>query len=1070
MIMNGPSNHNSFDNWIAFDLEWIQVNEDFNRIVTFGYDDCHGNKRAIDIFDFAHSDDPDKKFVTAIKDRLLQYDYCLAWGSKSIKLKNEKSSEWEGVDGDLSVLEGNFRYHGIKSIIVFDKLTRIPSVKGAVGGKTVDIDLLKVFAKPIIRTYFKNKYANLKLHNVSNALLGHGKLEDKSGFDVNKMSVKERKRYCMSDAHIVADLVRIQNGDVMKIMQIITEHTGLKLEQVCHKRMTGIWTKILHDSISKKVSLLGSHNISSVLRKLYFNHKQYSANEEVLDMGPKYYGDEDENEEENYDTFNWLGSESIQCEQDTTQSTKQTRKYKGAIVLDPVKGLHHDVYLFDVTSLYPTVIINHNLSPETVNCSCCRNDSKAKYIFTPDILKDCKYAPEGKYWICQRRKGLFAKILQDLTEQRIKYKDAALELENQTIKAIINSGYGVFGHPYFKYYDPRVAELVTAFGRQTLAKMKEIACSLGFNVIYGDTDSLFVNNVKSQRAGRFIDICKSELSINVGHERTFIKLALVGKKHYIGIFVDGSKICALIKGMEGIKSDRPEFIRKAFEQLVEDFKNGVNPIPNMREALKQLDRKEVPSELLAITLPLQKNPCQYENDCVQKRLGLELSLHRGDTLVYYRCNLKKQLYDAKSKMLVTKTIHESCHPKDISYEKYEEMLLRSVKDVIDILGYNFEDILERIKKGENSSETENSYMNMIGLIRQERKETVRKGIDLMFSLLITPVQSLFPRKIMTKRTNGQVLVNSNEEMLQYFEASDFLGCRINAYPSYTEYYEMQYAPNFIFIDLDLSTFGTIGGLQSALSETLENINNVLCGFPTVLWTGNGYHIYLPVDAPVLEQLKQFEEFERPSSKFLRFAAHYLTNGKSDHSHNPSFKSCLIRIPGSFNPKRKEGSNEVKIIQKWNGYRPPIAPLLPSFHADLVSQKMREIKLQRRIEKRNITENAQISTRIKWIEKLLLTPIDDYRKNTIRLILANYLINVKKVSYTDAYAAIRQWLSLCNSVKKLDFDADYLVHCALNNSARTGFKSMRFDTLKDRNTKLYGILSRKKNDHMITTLS
>jgi DNA polymerase elongation subunit (family B) len=65
----------------------------------------------------------------------------------------------------------------------------------------------------------------------------------------------------------------------------------------------------------------------------------------------------------------------------------------------------------------------------------------------------------------------------------------------EAIKAIINSGYGVFGHQYFKYYDPGVAELVTAFGRDTLIKMQSIATELGYPTLYGDTDSLFLNNL-----------------------------------------------------------------------------------------------------------------------------------------------------------------------------------------------------------------------------------------------------------------------------------------------------------------------------------------------------------------------------------------------------------------------------------------------------------------------------------------------------------------------------------------------------------------------------------------------
>jgi DNA polymerase elongation subunit (family B) len=336
-------------------------------------------------------------------------------------------------------------------------------------------------------------------------------------------------------------------------MQVIANHTGLRLEEVCHKGMTGIWTKILNDAISKKVALVGYENLPFTLRKLYSNNHQAASQynhveEDLLDEWESehedhedYYGTKDNPEDQD----NWHCPKLKHSNSKEITPDKSYRKYKGVIVLDPVRGLHHDVYVFDVTSLYPTMIIKYNLSPETVNCSCCKNDSQAKETVTSEILKDCNYIPSkdsGCYWICQGRKGLFAKILQGLTEQRINYKNAGLEVESQAIKAIINYGYGVFGHPYFKYHDPRVAELVTAFGRYTLNNMRAIADELGFSTLYGDTDSLFVNNVKSiDDISKFIAQCKSKLEIDVVCDKTFSKLILVGKKHYIGIPSDPTK-------------------------------------------------------------------------------------------------------------------------------------------------------------------------------------------------------------------------------------------------------------------------------------------------------------------------------------------------------------------------------------------------------------------------------------------------------------------------------------------------------------------------------------------------
>jgi Primase X len=75
--------------------------------------------------------------------------------------------------------------------------------------------------------------------------------------------------------------------------------------------------------------------------------------------------------------------------------------------------------------------------------------------------------------------------------------------------------------------------------------------------------------------------------------------------------------------------------------------------------------------------------------------------------------------------------------------------------------------------------------------------------------------------------------------------------------------------------------------------------------------------------------------------------------------------------------------------------------------------------------------------IAWIEKLLESPIDDYRKNAVNLILAPYLINVKKLSYDDALNTINNWLSKCGESRQLDQNFDYTVRYALKYSAKNG---------------------------------
>ena len=95
--------------------------------------------------------------------------------------------------------------------------------------------------------------------------------------------------------------------------------------------------------------------------------------------------------------------------------------------------------------------------------------------------------------------------------------------------------------------------------------------------------------------------------------------------------------------------------------------------------------------------------------------------------------------------------------------------------------------------------------------------------------------------------------------------------------------------------------------------------------------------------------------------------------------------------------------------------------------------------------------------VPWIEKLLQTPVGDYRKNAVNVILAPYLINIKKLSYDDALHIINSWLSKCGKLRQLDQNFNYMVRYALKYSAKNGQRPLKFDTLKLKNKALHQLL-------------
>jgi hypothetical protein len=166
----------------------------------------------------------------------------------------------------------------------------------------------------------------------------------------------------------------------------------------------------------------------------------------------------------------------------------------------------------------------------------------------------------------------------------------------------------------------------------------------------------------------------------------------------------------------------------------------------------------------------------------------------------------------------------------------------------------------------------------------------------------------------------------------------------------------------------------------------------------------------------------------------------------------------------------KNTTEVKVIKQWNGVKPKINPLLYHFHIWLAGRKLKEISKPSSSSSYNkrsnniTTTNTTKSSSITWIERLLQTPIEDYRKYVVSLILAPYLINIKSLSYQEAFSIIKEWLlNKCNSVRKLDCSSDfnYRIRYALDNAIKKGYKPISFEKLKELNIGLYDKLHRTK---------
>lgn len=324
---------------------------------------------------------------------------------------------------------------------------------------------------------------------------------------------------------------------------------------------------------------------------------------------------------------------------------------------------------------------------------------------------------------------------------------------------------------------------------------------------------------------------------------------------------------------------------------------------------------------------------------------------------------------------------------------------------------------------------------------------------------------MWPRTISTKASQGrQIIINSRVEALAYFKAANYFDCRISAFPYWRPTIVSNFAgiknviaPKLIMIDLDEENFGyDEEELTRSLQKTLRKIKELLQGFnPTVLGSGNGYHVYIPINVTVvLENVKEFSNIEQVSTKFLRFAEWYLSSGKSDSAHNStvSLNNCMLRIPGTYN---SENNAQVRIIKKWDGNRLDISLFIGTFCAFLKDQ---EIKLEKVTDTQMQKASIKDGNIIVWIEKLLQTPIQDYRKYCIWRIFGPYLLNVRGLPYEDAFNTITEWLDRCSEQKRrLDFCPKSKISGGLRGAAKKGYFPISLERLKIERNNLFSLL-------------
>jgi DNA polymerase I len=288
------------------------------------------------------------------------------------------------------------------------------------------------------------------------------------------------------------------------------------------------------------------------------------------------------------------------------------RPYAGGLVLSPKPGLHENIAVLDFKSMYPNIMITYNLSPDTYIAP--EEPEPASGVFkAPEVGHKFRKAPPGFYkealtYLINVR-GAIRQKMKTLNPKTVEYH--VLDARQKAVKIITNAAYGYAGWVGAKWYIKPVAEAASAWGRHIILTASQMAEKAGIQVVYGDTDSLFLSYDQTKVPKLEAEI-KSELKLDVEIAEVYKRIFFTeAKKRYAGLRQDGSLD---IVGLEVIRGDWAEVAKKVQEHVLEIILNEPSPkraTDYVCSVISDLKHRKVPVHDLIIWKTLTKAPEEY---------------------------------------------------------------------------------------------------------------------------------------------------------------------------------------------------------------------------------------------------------------------------------------------------------------------------------------------------------------------------------------------------------------------------------------------------------------------------
>jgi len=384
----------------------------------------------------------------------------------------------------------------------------------------------------------------------------------------------------------------------------------------------------------------------------------------------------------------------------TEESQRMHDRIQGAFVYEPTPGFYENICVFDFRSLYPSIIASHNISKGTLN------KGKGPVIKTE----------RGDFHFDESRKGFFSNVIEELILRRAELKkqlktskDPLLKGRSEALKVLANSFYGYMGFAPARWYCIECAESTTAWARHYIHMTIDAAKEEGFNVLYSDTDSIFLLLDKKKESDALDFMAKMNKKfpglMELDYEGMYPTGIFVGvksgeggaKKKYALLKKDGE---LKVKGFELVRRNTSEIAAKTQKSVLDIVLKEKDPKKAkefVKKIVEDLRQNKIPKEEVVISTMLTKGIESYaaigphvEVAKRMKELGKQVSA--GFMIRYVVVKGAGRIRD-KAKL------PEECTQDEYDGEYYiTNQVLPSVERILGVFGLTVEDFTSTTKQ------------------------------------------------------------------------------------------------------------------------------------------------------------------------------------------------------------------------------------------------------------------------------------------------------------------------------------------------------------------------------------